>query len=272
MACGRAYFIDLQHGFRHLLHGLPHTKIGQDLLGTSEDSIEFVDAVELLHDTSHAGLRDTPTTKDIHGIVGDLVRTSGGIALQEANRSTQKFTLLGITHITHLIGDAFDPALTRLGHTDHLGQFLADDGLCDERLAEHDALVRPLEAFLDDGAHPADHLARNGPPFVVEVAHDDDEAVVFLAQEVVHGNLDVFELNKRRTRGCRIGCLDALGLDVVVARYNDDTDSLFCLARCDKIVGEHAVGDPFLGSYRISSQPSLPSRPPSLAGRPSQVA
>lgn len=218
--------------------------------------------MELLHHTSHTGLCDAAPTKDIDRIIGDIVRTPRGVALQQPDRPAEQFALLGVIHLAHLERDALQPILARLGQRDHLGQFLAHHGLADQRLPKHDALVRPLQAFLDDGAHPPDHAARHGPALVVEVAHNHDEPVMFLAQEVVHGNLDVVELDERRRRRGRVRRLDPLGLYVVVSRHEDDREALFRLAPGHEIVCEHAVCDPFfrscLPAVRSHRQPGGP--------------
>lgn len=56
---------------------------------------------------------------------------------------------------------------------------------------------------------------------MVEVRHDDDEAVVFLTEEVVHGDFDVIKLDKSCGCGGGVAGLDLFGFDIVVAGDED---------------------------------------------------
>jgi len=82
---------------------------------------------------------------------------------------------------------------------------------------------------------------------VVEVAHNNDETLVLLSQQVLDGHLDVLKLHECSCSGSRVRGLDLLGLDTLAARDQKDGEALLRLAACHKIVGEHAVGDPFPG-------------------------
>lgn len=124
---------------------------------------------------------------------------------------------------------------------------LSHHGLLDQLLPEDQSLVAPLEALLDDGRGHADDTAGHHEALVVEVAHDDDEALVLLAQQMVDGDLGVLELHERRAGGGRVGRLDLLGLNAVVPGHQDDREALFGPAGDHEVVGEHAVSDPLPG-------------------------
>lgn len=99
-----AISLSLQHRpLWHLLHSLPNTQIRKNLLRSAQDRIKFVRAMELLNQLAHTTLRDSPATKDVHSIVGDVMRTSRSVALEKSNRSTEELRLLVVCHIVHLV-------------------------------------------------------------------------------------------------------------------------------------------------------------------------
>ena len=77
-------------------------------------------------------------------------------------------------------------------------------------LAEHLALVGPLEALLHRQSQTRRHAAHDHPPFVVEVAHDDLETQVLLPKQVLNRHLHVLEDDIRSTRRSRVRSLDQL--------------------------------------------------------------
>lgn len=82
-----------------------------------------------------------------------------------------------------------------------------DDWLFRERLSKDNALVAPLQALFRDGSHPLYHCCCHCPTFVIKVAHDDLEAFVLFAQEMIDGDLDVVKLDEGCTSCRRIACL-----------------------------------------------------------------
>lgn len=123
---------------------------------THQDGVKLVRAVEVLDDAAHARLREPAPAPDLHGLVGDLVRGARAAHLEQGDGPREVPGLLGVGHLALLVGDGLEPGLVGLDEGDHLGELLADDGLVDEALAEDEALVRPLEALLDDDAREAD--------------------------------------------------------------------------------------------------------------------
>lgn len=91
-------------------------------------------------------------------------------------------------------------------------------------------------------------LTNHGPSLVVEVAEDDVDALVLLAQEVLDGNLDIVKGDVAGSGGGRVGCLDGLGLDALAPLDENDTEALFCADTRHKVVAEGTVGDPLLGA------------------------
>lgn len=174
------------------------------------------------------------------------MRAARRIRLEKSNGTTKVPRSLSIAHVAHLIRDGFQPGLRRLDKRDHLGQFLSDDGLVDKGFAEDDSLVRPLETLFNDGAAPAGDAAGHRPALVIEIAHDHDEALVFFAEQIFDGDLDVVELDKGRSCSGGVGGFDPLGLNVIVAGDEDDGVSLVSPASCNEVIRPHAVGYPFL--------------------------
>lgn len=132
---------------------------------------------------------------------------------------------------------------------------LTHDRLLDELLSEDNALIAPLHALFGDGHAHANDGADHGEALVVEVAHDHDKTLVFFAQQILDGDLDVLELNKCRGSRGGVRGLDLFGLDTFAARNQEHREPLFGPAAGDKVVSKHAVGDPF-PKHRLVSMES----------------
>jgi hypothetical protein len=61
--------------------------------------------------TTHAGRRNTTSTKDLDGIAGSVLSTSRGVALQKGNLACKLGSLLFVGHVAHLEGDVLQPSL-----------------------------------------------------------------------------------------------------------------------------------------------------------------
>lgn len=105
--------------------------------------------------------------------------------------------------------------------------------------------TRKGEAVLEGvvGRNVPDH----GPPLVVEVAEDDVDALVLLAEEVLDGDLDVVKGDVGGAGGGRVRGLDGLRLDALGALDEEDAEALARVDAGDEVVGEDAVRDPLLG-------------------------
>ena len=122
------------------------------------------------------------------------------------------------TYVVHLVRDKLQPVLPSLDARDHAREPGAYDGLCVERLAEHDALVRPLEALLDNPTLGTEARGRDHPPLVVEVAEDNVHALADRAEGVRHGHARLVERNVGCACGGGVGRLDGFGRNVVGTR------------------------------------------------------
>lgn len=264
-----------QHRLGEILHRLPDAQVRQDLLRAAQDGIELDRAVEHLDDPAHARLRQSATAEDVDRLGCDLVGRAGRVRLEQADGAAEVPGLLRVAHVAHLVGDGLEPGLVGFADGDHSGEsggqrlvfcrslayegytidsLLSNGWLLDQPLAKDDALVAPFQALLDDGHRRADDGADHHEPLVVEVAHDDDEALVLLAQQVLDGHLDVLELHKGRRGGGRVGRLDGRRLDAFASRDQEHGEALGCPAAGDEVVGEHAVRDPFPGDGQVAVQ------------------
>ncbi|KAI6748767.1 hypothetical protein HG531_007714 [Fusarium graminearum] len=200
----------LQFGVGEVPHGLSHTKISQDLLGSTENGIELVCSVEHLDELTHAGLGNSATTPDLHGLIGDLMGSAGCAHLEQTNGAGKVLRLLAVRHVAHLVCDGFEPGLVGFDESDHLG--------------------------------------KSGGSLVVKVAEDNLDTLVLLAKHVLGRDLDIVEGHVSCASGGRVGGLDLLGLDTLTTLDKEDTQALVCARTGDKVITPDTVGDPLLGS------------------------
>ena len=81
----------------------------------------------------------------------------------------------------------------RLDLRRHLGELVADRLEAPDRPAERLALLRVVERALEGRLHPADGAERHREPLPLEVGHDQVEALVLLAEQVLRGHAHVGE-------------------------------------------------------------------------------
>lgn len=83
---------------------------------------------------------------------------------------------------------------------------------------------------------------------MVEVAENDLNTLVLLAQHVLSRNLDVVERHVSCTSSSRVRGLNLLGLDTLTALDEEDTQALVCSSTSDEVIGPDTVGDPLLSA------------------------
>ena len=129
---------------------------------------------------------------------------------------------------------------------------LTDGWLLYQLLPKDNPLVAPLETLLDNGSRLSDDGACHHKPLVIEVGHDDNEALVLFAQQVVYWYLHIVELYECGAGSGGVARLDQLGLDGLVTLDEQDGEALVRLAACDEVVAEQSVRDPLLcASYDV---------------------
>lgn len=120
----------------------------------------------------------------------------------------------------------------------------SDHSLSHQRLPKHFTLGSPLEALFHGVSLEPNSTTGHDPTFVIEVAQNNAQTVVFLAQDVLDGDLDVVEGDVRSARGRRIRCLYLGRLNAFASRNEKHRQTAVCAASDSEVVGERSVGDP----------------------------
>jgi hypothetical protein len=191
----------------------------------------------MLDEATHSCLRDTPPTKELHGIPCRILRATSAVHLQECDlaRKFRRLLLVRLIkeghslqfgrmdlgcpyHIAHLICDVLEPRLDSFCAGDHIRHFGADDRLRAERLPKRLALRDPFQTFLDDHALRASRRANHGPTLVVEVAQDYENSATLRAERVLDRYADVIERDVGCACGGGVGRFDNLRCDAFLTR------------------------------------------------------
>lgn len=150
-----------------------------------------------------------------------------------------------------------------LNLTDHIGELETDDGVLYEGLAEGSSLMGEFHALFDaDSAH-GDSLHGEGQSFVVEVVHDVLESEIFLSDEVLNGDVDIFEDDEAGSGGPlsldeHLSSGDSFKLGI----NHEETDSEHSGLRVSdnggrEIVAPDSAGDPLLSTVNDVEFPTL---------------
>ena len=132
----------------------------------------------------------------------------------------------------------------------HVCEFHADDRVVDEAFPKRLALVRIFHRLLVADAGEAEALDDDADALVVEVGHDDFEPLVLLAEEILDGDLDVFERDVGRSAGTDALAVHPPGADAFGALDKEGGDAVHARAAGSdgggEVIAPDAVGDPFL--------------------------
>lgn len=230
---------------------LPNTQIQHNLLASTRDSISPDIPIQPLDLCSLATTAIAQAAKDLTRFPSAELKRSSALGLQAGNSATELQHGLHLAHSLALEDEVLEPVVRGLDLAGHVGELEADDGVVDEALAEGLALVRVLDGLLVADAREADALDDDADALVVEVGHDHLEALVLLADQVLHGHLDVFEGDVRGAAGP-----DALAVHLArryaarAALDEQDRDAVHAgpagaHGGCE-VVAPDTVGDPFL--------------------------
>eukprot|EP00405_Crypthecodinium_cohnii_P012254 CAMPEP_0206442898 /NCGR_PEP_ID=MMETSP0324_2-20121206/14076_1 /ASSEMBLY_ACC=CAM_ASM_000836 /TAXON_ID=2866 /ORGANISM="Crypthecodinium cohnii, Strain Seligo" /LENGTH=120 /DNA_ID=CAMNT_0053910789 /DNA_START=345 /DNA_END=705 /DNA_ORIENTATION=+ len=102
LALFSAIFLQLCFSWESL-DGHANGEIRQNLLAAAVDSRDLVNAVEALHNSSHACASHTTTSENLHRIVGDQMADPGHGVLQECDPASQEWALGAL--LAHAVGD-----------------------------------------------------------------------------------------------------------------------------------------------------------------------
>mmetsp|Transcript_15687 Transcript_15687/g.30310 ORF Transcript_15687/g.30310 Transcript_15687/m.30310 type:complete len:211 (-) Transcript_15687:1114-1746(-) len=201
------------------LDSLADTEVEQDIRGTTVNVRNDRGAVEGGDDTSHASLRKTTTTEDLHSVTSDIKSHSGSLILEHTNCTTKVLVLLLKVHVLNLVHNKLEPCIAGLNIRKHAANLLANNGLLNKCLAKDLALVGPLEALLCHEARRRKHTLNDMETLHVEVRHDQGKSAVLLAHKVLYRYLDVLKHNvgssgRVAVRGLDNFCAYTLSLEV----------------------------------------------------------
>mmetsp|Transcript_60783 Transcript_60783/g.100426 ORF Transcript_60783/g.100426 Transcript_60783/m.100426 type:complete len:265 (-) Transcript_60783:932-1726(-) len=181
--------------FRHELHCLTDPQIVHNLLRTAQHGRELLRRSEACHKGPHSSDGQRSPSKDLTRLAADEVGDPRALILQQGHGAGQIFALVVVAHVVHLVRYVLGPVLDGLQLRDHCAHFLPDGRLLDEPLPEYLALMRPFHALLNHAPHGAIDTADDRPALMVEVGHDDLEALILFAQEILHRHLHILKLD-----------------------------------------------------------------------------
>ena len=92
-----------------------------------------------------------------------------------------------------LINERFKPRLLRLNHPRHMRQLIPHNRLLNQRFPINDTFTSIPHYILKTNPREPQRLNRNPQPLMIEIRHEDFKALVFLSNEIFHGDFDVFE-------------------------------------------------------------------------------
>mmetsp|Transcript_15366 Transcript_15366/g.60082 ORF Transcript_15366/g.60082 Transcript_15366/m.60082 type:complete len:325 (+) Transcript_15366:840-1814(+) len=239
-----------QLGVGHGPHRLPHSQVGHDLLGSTQDRGELGAPLEPLHHLPHPRLRDGAASEDLARLVADVVGDSRAEVLQQRDGPCELHRLFLVRRVLHGERHRLQPRLHPLHLARQPRQLVPNHRLIDEPGAEHLALRRPLQALLHDQPAGSVGARHDVPALVVEIVHDQLEPLADLSEHVPRRNPGVLERHVRRPRRRRVRRLDRLGVHAFASFDEHQTELRlapgFGHHGGDEVVGEDAVGDPLL--------------------------
>jgi hypothetical protein len=229
---------------------LPNAQIQHDLLAATRNSIGPDISIQSLDLATLSSTAITQAAENLAGLAGTVLERGGGLSLQAGNSAAQLQRGLHIAHVLCLVDQILQPRPRRFDLASHVRELESDDWVVDQALSKGLALVRILHALFVADASEAQTLDHDADALVVEVGHDDAEALVLFAEQVLDGHLDVFEGDVRRAGRPDALAVHSAGADAGPALDQQDGHSVHAgLAGaygCREIVGPYAVCDPFL--------------------------
>lgn len=232
---------------------LSNRKIRHNLLTATRNGITSNLSVQPLDLRALSTSGVSKTTENLDSLSGAELESLGRVQLEGGDGATKTEHGLGLVHVFGLVGDVFEPVVGTLDLAGHVCELEADDGVLEEGLAEGLALVGVAVGFFVADAGEAVALDDDAEALVVEVGHDDFEALVFFANEVLDGDLDVFEGDVGGARGPDAGAVHLAGGDTGHGLFDEEDRNAVHAgvggASADsngKVVGPDTVGDPFL--------------------------
>lgn len=235
------------------LEGLSHGQIQHNLLGSTGDGVGSDLSVQSLNLTSETASGVGKTTKDLGSLSGTQLEGLGGLGLATSNGTTKsKHGLLLGEHLA-LEDQVLEPGVGGLDSNGHVGELGSDDGVLNQRLAESLSLVGVLAGLLVANSRSSVCLDDDTNSLVVEVGHDDLETLVLLAEQVLHGDLDILHGDPGRAGRQHTLSVHSSGLKTLHASLEQQNrDTVHARAGAtgsdgnSEVVSPDTVGDPLL--------------------------
>lgn len=230
---------------------LAHAQVKHNLFTTTRNGVSADITVESLDLAALSTAGVAETAEDLAGLASAVFEGGGGLGLETGNGTAELEHGLGFVHGLGLVDDALEPAAGGLDLAGHVGQLQSDDRVVDQALAERLALVSVLDGLLVADAREADALDDDADALVVEVGHDHSESLVLLADQVLHGDLDILEGDIGGATAPDTLAVHATGADTGEITLDEQkTEAVHArFAGADgsgEVVGPAAVGDPLL--------------------------
>jgi len=106
--------------FRKLSHNLFDSKISHDFLTSSINTGKFESLLESLDIHSHPTPSNSSASENLTGLITDKTGSSGGLQLQQGNRSSEILVLLFVVHLGHLVCNVVQPTVDRFQLSHHV--------------------------------------------------------------------------------------------------------------------------------------------------------
>lgn len=235
------------------LEGLSHGQIQHNLLGSTGDGVSSDLSVQSLDLSSETASGVRKTTKNLGSLSGTQLEGLGGLGLATSNGSSKSEHGLLLGEHLALEDQVLEPGVGGLDSNGHVGELGSDDGVLDQRLAKGLSLVGVLAGLLVADSRGSVGLDDDTDSLVVEVGHDDLETLVLLAEQVLHGDLDVLHgdpggAGRQHTLGVHSSGLKTLHASL--EQQNGNTVHAGAGAAGSdgngEVVGPDTVGDPLL--------------------------
>lgn len=232
-------------------HTLPDAEVKHNLLGTARDSISPHITVQPLDLSTLPTARVGQAAENLRRLTGAELKRDGSLSLETGNGAAETKHSLSIAHLLTLVNHILQPVVRRLDLPRHVRQLEPDDGVLNQLLAKRPPLVGVLDRLLVADAGEAEALDDDADALVVEVGHDDAEALVLLADEVLDGDLDVLERDVGRARRPDALAVHPAGGDTAEVTLDEQEGNTVHAGAAGadgdgEVVAPDTVGDPLL--------------------------
>mmetsp|Transcript_24747 Transcript_24747/g.39649 ORF Transcript_24747/g.39649 Transcript_24747/m.39649 type:complete len:249 (+) Transcript_24747:276-1022(+) len=134
--------------------------------------------------------------------------STSGLVLQHGDGARHTLADRSVLGMHHVVGQRLAEGLDRFHGSRGRRELIPDNRLVNEWLAEDFSLPGPHECVGECSSHLPQQALANHPALMVEVIHDQLEALVLLAQQVAHRHQHVVEDHQGSPAAGGVGGLD----------------------------------------------------------------